>query len=131
MQKTDIRAFVNQLLVYTLVTIGFSGSVGLGAVWLRYQISVTANEMRRVEARIAEVERHAREMDAAIGAERGPEALTRRNTEWRLGLVSPEISQIIHVREAPEERLAAKRNRGLYADGVRLVVLKPGSDALR
>ena len=36
MKKTDTHAFVNQLLVYTLVMICFSGSIGLGTVWLRH-----------------------------------------------------------------------------------------------
>ena len=131
MKKTDTHAFVNQLLIYTLVTIGFSGSVGLGTVWLRHQISVTANRTRQIEARLAEVERHCRETEAAIGTEQGPEALKRRNTEWRLGLVSPKDSQIIRVNEAPEERLAAKRNQGLFTDGIQFVGLKSGGRALR
>jgi hypothetical protein len=131
MNKTGTHAFVNQLLIYTLVMIGFSGSVGMGAVWLRHQISVTANRTKQIEARLAEVERHYRETEAAIGTEQGPEALKQRNTEWRLGLVSPKDTQIVRVNESPEERLAAKRNQGLFTDNVRLVGLKPGGLALR
>ena len=131
MKKSDTRVFVNQLLIYTLVMIGFSGSVGMGAVWLRHQISITANRTKQIEARIAEVERHFRETEAAIGAEQGPEALKRRNTEWGLGLVSPKDTQIVRENGSPEERLAAKRNQGLFTDGVRFVGLKSGGLALR
>jgi hypothetical protein len=131
MKKTGTHAFVNQLLIYTLVMIGFSGSVGMGAVWLRHQISVTANRTKQIEARIAEVERHFRETEAAIGTEQGPETLKRRNLEWGLGLVSPKDSQIVRETGSPEERLAAKRNQGLFTDGVRFVGLKPGGLALR
>jgi hypothetical protein len=131
MKKTGTHAFVNQLLIYTLVMIGFSGSVGMGAVWLRHQISVTANRTKQIEARIAEVERHFREAEAAIGTEQGPEALKRRNLEWGLGLVSPKDSQIVRENGSSEERLAAKRNQGLFTDGVRFVGLRPGGLTLR
>ena len=57
MNKKDTHAFVNQLLVYTLVMICFSGSIGLGTVWLRHQISITANNTKRLEQRIVESER--------------------------------------------------------------------------
>ena len=122
---------MNQLLIYTLVMIGFSGSVGMGAVWLRHQISVTANRTKQIEARIAEVERHFRETEATIGTLQGPEALKQRNAEWGLGLVSPNDSQIVRENGSPEELLAAKRNKGLFTDNVRLVGLKPGGLALR
>ena len=61
----------------------------------------------------------------------GPEALKQRNTEWGLGLVSPKDSQIVRENGSPEERLAAKRNQGLFTDGVRFVGLKPGGLTLR
>jgi hypothetical protein len=99
MQKSDTHAFVNQLLVYTLVMICVSGSVGLGTVWLRYQISVTANRNKQLETRISEVERHLAETNNAIETEQGPSMLMRRNTEWRLGLVQTRESQVIHVSE--------------------------------
>jgi Tfp pilus assembly protein PilN len=99
MHKTDTHAFVNQLLVYTLVMICVSGSVGLGTVWLRYQISVTSNRNKQLETRIAEVERHLAETNTAIETEQGPSMLMRRNTEWHLGLVQTKESQVAHVGE--------------------------------
>ena len=39
MNKSDTHAFVNQLLVYTLVMICFTGSVGLSTVWFRITYS--------------------------------------------------------------------------------------------
>lgn len=99
MNKSGPHAFVNQLLVYSLVMICVSGSVGLGTVWLRYQISVTANRNKLLETRIAEVERHLAETNTAIETEQGPGMLMRRNTEWHLGLVQTKESQISHVSE--------------------------------
>ncbi len=116
MNKTATHAFVNQLLVYTLVMICFSGSGGLGTVWLRHQISVTANRHKQIEARIAEVERHLAQATTTIETEQGPEMLDRRNLEWRLGLVPPREPQISYVSEDAVVALAAKRQRGLFAD---------------
>lgn len=116
MQKNDRHAFVNQLLVYTLVMICFTGSIGLGTVWLRNQIAQTANNIKSFQARTAEVERRLAETTAMIAAEQSPDALVRRNTEWRLGLAAPDFrTQIVRISENPEERLAAKRNREIFA----------------
>ena len=64
MNKHVPHAFVNQLLVYALVLIGFGGSMGMGAVWLRHQMSVTAEANRRLESRtrgLAAWRRHLRD----------------------------------------------------------------------
>lgn len=115
-KQATTHAFVNQLLVYTLVMICVSGSVGLGTVWLRYQISVTANRNKQLEARVAEVERHLAETTTEVETEQGPAVLQRRNTEWHLGLVQTKESQVAHVNEEVDIRLAAKRNQGLFSD---------------
>ena len=122
MIKTDHHAFVNQLLVYALVMISFTGSIGLGTVWMRNQIAQTANSIRILETRTAEVERHLSETTTMIAAEQSPDELIRRNAEWRLGLVAPDFrTQIVRINENPEERLAAKRNREIFAVGAATV----------
>jgi len=132
MNRHANHAFVNQLLVYTLVMICFSGSVGLGTVWLRYQISVTANRNKQLETRIAEVERHLAETTTEIETEQGPAVLQRRNTEWHLGLVQTKEAQVSRVNEEVDIRLAAKRNEGLFSDmGVKAVVLRLGANDVR
>ncbi len=116
MKKSETHAFVNQLLVYTLVVIGFSGSIGLGTVWLRHQISVTANTVKRLEARLAEVKRHSDEKEAEIGSAESPAMLELRNEQWQLGLQPPAPNQVQHIEVDPVRQLAAKRNRALFAD---------------
>jgi hypothetical protein len=117
MNRSNNQAFVNQLLVYTLVMICFSGSVGLGTVWLRHQISLAANRSKMIEAGIAEVERHLAETRAAVETEEGPDFLKKRNVEWQLGLVPPTESQVAErVSGDPGLLLAAKNNRNLFAD---------------
>lgn len=116
MKTFSSPGFVNQLLVYTLVMIGFSGSIGLGTVWMRHQISVTADATKQLVAKIADVERHLAETTAAAESERDPGVLLRRNAEWRIGLIPPTQAQIVHVANDPVMQLAAKRNRGLFGD---------------
>ncbi len=115
MNKKNNHAFVNQLLVYTLVMICFSGSIGLGTVWLRHQISVTANSTREYAQRIVESERQLAELNTRITAEQSIDVLARRNAEWRLGLVLPREPQVVRVSESPERRLAARNNAEVFA----------------
>lgn len=110
------HAFVNQLLIYTLCTICVSGSIGLGTVWMRHQISLTANSSSKLEKRLAEVERHLAETDVAIGEQQEPSQLKRRNVELGLGLAQPAPERILILRDESGSYLAAKRNRGLFGD---------------
>ena len=116
MKFSTSHGFINQMLVYTLVMICFSGSIGLGTVWMRHQISMTANSAKHLEARISAVERHLTEATAAAEIERDTTKLLTRNEQWHLGLVQPSPTQVVHVTEDPVMRLAAKRNRTLFGD---------------
>ena len=116
MKASTSQGFINQLLVYTLVMICFSGSIGLGTVWMRHQISITANATKQLDARLSAIERHLTEATAAAEIERDTNVLLRRNSEWKLGLVPPTQAQIVNVTEDPVIRLAAKRNRMLFGD---------------
>lgn len=116
MNKSETHAFVNQLLVYTLVVIGFSGSIGLGTVWLRHQISLSANAARQLEARLNEVERHIAEKKTEIERAQSPAMLEYLNEHMQLGLQPPAPSQVQHIDADPVRHLVAKRNRALFAD---------------
>ncbi len=118
MNKATNSAFINQMLVYSLVMICFSGSVGIGAVWLRQQIAQTANSIRQLEASTRETDRRLSEIDTLIAAEHSAEVLERRNVEWNLGLVQPREQQVVRVTESVEQRLAAKRNSELFTPAV-------------
>jgi len=112
--KAANHAFVNHLLVYTLVAIGFTGSIGVASVWMRHEISVTANANKALEARIAQEERLAQQTSTWVAEEQDVTALLRRDAEWHLGLVPPRDDQIVRVSEDPVMHLAAKRDRGLF-----------------
>lgn len=86
MQKNS-RAFVNQVVVSLVLAIGVGGGVGLGTVWMRHQISTTANQNRLLLAKIAETNRLIDEKKAEIASQQRPDLLRNRNQEFRLGLV--------------------------------------------
>lgn len=112
--KKNSQAFANQVLVCLLVTFCFSGSIGLGTVWMRHQISLTANANRLLELRIAEVDRHLAETAAVIETEQSSEMLRARNVSLGLGLTKP---QEVLVSGDPVRYLNSKRNRNLFNDG--------------
>ena len=116
MKKSDNQAFINQLLVYTLVMICFSGSVGLGTVWLRHQISVSANQTKLFNSQLVEIERRLAEVTARIAIEQDISELQRKNQTFALGRVSPQEAQIVRITESPEERLAIRRNRESFGE---------------
>jgi hypothetical protein len=122
--NTGSRAFVNQFMVYSLVAICCSASIGLGTVWMRHQISLVANENKDLEAAIAKVEHQVEETDAAIAAEQDPSVLSRKNVEWGLGLVPPGETQVRRVTEDPVARLFAIQNRKLFGEGKATINLK-------
>lgn len=99
------RAFIHPLL---LTTIAFAGASGLGVVWAKHQITVTANHARDLEKKIAQVQRNLDELNTALTVAQSVNALERLNTELRLGLVPPVAGQVVHV-SATEERLFAAR----------------------
>jgi len=116
MNDKTSHAFVNQLVVFALVVFCFSGSVGLGTVWMRHQISLTANATKTWESKLTEVERQINETHAAIERAQDPAILKLLNDQWRLGLVAPSPQQTSYIDEDPVMRLAAKHNQGLFSD---------------
>lgn len=126
MQKSDANAFINQVLVYTLMMLVFTGSIGLGTVWLRHEISVVANRNQRLQAQLAEVQRHIDDFTAEIAAAQSTDNLIRLNAQWRLGLVQPRPEQAEYVGGDVERRLAARRNQDSFTVGLQPVVLRRG-----
>jgi hypothetical protein len=114
MKPPPARAFVGQLISLTLLLLVFSGSLGLGAVWVRQEISGTANRSHALENKIADVERRLDEVNAEVAAALNPNALLRQNEAMQLGLSSPRETQVVRAEGSPELRLASKRNREIF-----------------
>jgi hypothetical protein len=126
MNKSATSAFVNQLLVFTLGMLVFTGSIGFGTVWLRHEISMAANRNKNLQAHLDEVQRHLDQLTAEIAAIQTPDALIRLNSSLRLGLDTPRQEQIVYVTGDPGQRLAAKRNANVFLAEAKPVVLRGG-----
>ena len=126
MNKSAANAFINQVLVYTLAPLLFAGSIGCGTVWLRHEISLAANRNKNLQASLADVQRHLDRLTAEIAAAENPDALIRRNSEMRLGLVPPRSEQSVPVPGDARRQLADRRSRELLATETQPVVFRRG-----
>lgn len=118
--RKNSRAFVNQLLVCLLVTMTFGGTLGLGTVWVRHQISVTAKANRALLAEISEVNRKSDDIEAQIRSEQRPELLRQRNLEFRLGLAPMNEVPVVHVTENVTQRMVERAQRWSFPEEVGL-----------
>lgn len=114
MKPPPANANVNRLIALSLLLLVFSGTLGLGAVWVRQEISQTANRSRALVAKIADVERRLDEVNAQVASAVNPDVLLKQNQAMRLGLGTPKEAQVVRVDGSPELRLAAKRNREIF-----------------
>lgn len=113
MKKSDTHAFVNQLLICLLVTIGVGGSIGLGTVWVRHQISVTANSNQVLAQQIEDLSRRIAATTTLIESEQSPALLRQRNATMRIGLAPVQEEQRRHVTEDPAHHLRDRASEGI------------------
>ena len=114
MRPPPAHSLVNRLVALTLLLLVFAGSLGLGAVWFRQEISQTANRSRALESRFADVERRLDRVNALVAEAANPDVLLKQNEAMRLGLAVPREIQVVRVAGSPELRLAAKRNQEAF-----------------
>ncbi|MDD3179274.1 MAG: hypothetical protein PHQ04_02865 [Opitutaceae bacterium] len=111
MRTPSAPAMPNRLIALILTLLVFAGSIGLGAVWVRQEISQTANRNKLLERRIADLDRRLDEVNAEIAMADSTESLLRQNDLMRLGLLRPREEQVQRVEVSPEMILMAKRNQ--------------------
>lgn len=114
MKPPPANTLVNRVILLTLCALMLGGSLGLGAVWMRQEISQAANENRSLQVKLADVERRLDEVNAQVAAAVNPRSLLRQNEAMHLALAAPREPQVVRVGESPELRLAAKRNREVF-----------------
>jgi len=114
MKPPPANSLVNRVITMTLALLVLSGTLGLGAVWMRQEISQTANRSRAFEGRITDVERRLDEVNAQVAAALNPDSLLRQNQFMNLALSTPREVQVVRVPESAELRLATKRNREVF-----------------
>jgi len=106
--RTD-GGVVNSLFLLTLFMLAYMAAIGFGTVWLRYEISVTANTNKALESEIQDAQRRLSEVTAEVAFAQGPEQLLKQNRELGINLVRPREEQVIRGPDDIERRLAAKR----------------------
>jgi outer membrane murein-binding lipoprotein Lpp len=126
MNKSASNAFINQLLVYSLVMLVFTGSIGFGTVWLRHEISLAANRNKTLQAQIDEVQRRLDQVSSEIAAAQTPDALIRLDESLRLGLDTPRQEQIEYVAANVEQRLVTRRGAGVFIAEVQPAAMRRG-----
>ncbi len=114
MKPPPAHAVVNRLIALTLLLLVFSGTLGLGAVWVRQEISQTANRSRALVLKFNDIERRLDEVNAEIATAVRPKALLDQNDAMRLGLAMPKEPQVVRVDGSPELHLARKRNNEIF-----------------
>lgn len=114
MKTSDTRAFVNQFVVGLLVTIGFGGTVGLGTVWMRHQVSVVADNNRVIEQQIDAVSRQIADTSARIESAMNTDTLLAENDSMHLGLVPMTQPQVNPVTQDTIALLVAESNRRVF-----------------
>ncbi len=117
MKPPPAASLVNRIITMILTLLVLSGTLGLGAVWMRQEISQVANRSRAFEGRITDVERRLDEVNAQVAAALNPDALLRQNQFMNLALATPRELQVTRVSESAELRLATKRNRDVFSIG--------------
>ena len=114
MRPPPAHSLVNRLIALTLLLLVFAGSLGLGAVWFRQEISQIANRSRSLEGKLADIERRLDEVNAEVATAVNPKALLEQNEAMRLSLAAPREIQVVRVAESAELRLASKRNNEAF-----------------
>jgi hypothetical protein len=122
--KNNSQAFVNQLLVCLLVTMTFGGSIGLGTVWMRHQISMTAKANRTLDAAISQVNQQSDDIEAIIRSEQRPELLRQLNLEWRLSLVPMNEVPVVLVTDNVTQRMMERAHQWSFPEPTGLETVK-------
>lgn len=107
------HAFVSQPLLFLIVAICCSGSIGLGMVSVRNRNSRIANANLQRVKQIADLRRSISSVNAAIEVEQSFDTLRQRNQSMRIGLVplsDPSVG-VLDKSEDPIVGLALRASR--------------------
>ena len=108
---------------------------GLGLLYMRQQISATAEKVRATEVAIADCDRRLQYVNVQIAEATAPEALKRRAAELALNLAPPTNDQVVYLAAlapAPNKdvALASAPSEPIFVT-FELALLKGGAVAVR
>jgi hypothetical protein len=106
-----LKAFLLCLLI---------GGSGVGYVWQKEQLAHLGQQIKLREIRLATLEEQNEKLRKQLGMMRSPGFLEERIRAWKLGLVSPQPSQIWRLTEPAAEPPAADHSPQFAAQGQRV-----------
>jgi hypothetical protein len=104
---------------------------GLGLLWMRQEISATAERVRIKQVELADCERRLQYIEVQIAEATSPDALKRRVAELGLDLQPPARDQVVHLAALPAlapARVEEKPSEPFFRS-YELALLKGGSDS--
>ncbi len=98
--KKNTQAFADPFVALIIFSVSLMGSVGIGVVWMRHQISSTAIRNQQLVAQHHELERLIMEKDAEVAHAQRHDQLRKLNDTHKLGMVA--MSDVPIVSESSE-----------------------------
>ena len=89
--------YLQKVVSLIIVILIVSAGGGLGLVWLRQQISITATRSQELERELIILDRNIRNLDAKIGEFHNPKNLLRQATDLGLKITLPGEDQIVRL----------------------------------
>lgn len=98
--KKNTQAFADPFVALIIFSVSLMGSVGIGVVWMRHQISSAAIRSQQFVAQYHELERQIMEKDAEVASAQRHDQLRKLNETHKLGMVT--MSDVPVVTESSE-----------------------------
>ncbi len=98
--KKNTQAFADPFVALIIFSVSLMGSMGIGVVWMRHQISSTAICSQQLVAQHHELERLIMEKDSEVAHAQRHDQLRKLNETHKLGMVT--ISDVPVVTESSE-----------------------------
>ena len=109
---------LNRIIVYSLLILALVGGFGVVTVWMRHQISQSANSLQALEQQITEERRELAQLEVELTIAMSTDKLIYLNRSLELGLREPAYTQIVHVTDNVETRLYEKNANSVFTASI-------------
>jgi cell division protein FtsL len=109
---------LNRIIVYSLLILALVGGFGVVTVWMRHQISQSANSLQALEQQIREERRELAQLEVELTIAMSTDKLIYLNRSLELGLREPAYTQIVHVTDNVETRLYEKNANSVFTASI-------------
>jgi hypothetical protein len=99
--------YMPQIFVLLALNLLTATAGGLGILYMRQEISASADRIRATQVAISDTERRLQYVNVQIAEATAPEILKRRIAELSLNLVPPDREQVVRMPALPERKVKA------------------------